>query len=187
MPDPRTSFAPASTGISSALASYHSPFGLAGLNASILVSAGGAHTCALLEGGRVACWGFNMFGQLGIGTTSTTSLIPTVVEVGGECRAILMRPYVAYLFMSACLDERGRCAFFSNLLSWEKPALSFLIESSSGYQAVDCACCTRSRDRRREVLPTCARSLALTWRMRRTARRPGLPHHGTTSARPPRL
>jgi hypothetical protein len=39
------------------------------------VTAGGAHTCALLVGGDVACWGRNADGQLGIGSTES---------VGGE-------------------------------------------------------------------------------------------------------
>jgi alpha-tubulin suppressor-like RCC1 family protein len=32
---------------------------------AIQVAAGGAHTCALSRAGRVYCWGFNQFGQLG--------------------------------------------------------------------------------------------------------------------------
>jgi alpha-tubulin suppressor-like RCC1 family protein len=33
------------------------------------VSVGRAHTCALLEGGRARCWGWNKYGQLGYGHT----------------------------------------------------------------------------------------------------------------------
>lgn len=31
------------------------------------ITAGGAHSCALIEGGRVRCWGWNTSGQLGLG------------------------------------------------------------------------------------------------------------------------
>ncbi len=43
---------------------------LVDLGGSVLdLAAGIQHTCALLNGGRVRCWGYNQFGMLGIGTT----------------------------------------------------------------------------------------------------------------------
>ena len=51
------------------------------------IGAGGAHTCAVLEGGTVRCWGANGSGQLGDGSTVgaaapvTVSGISTAVEV----------------------------------------------------------------------------------------------------------
>ena len=34
------------------------------------ISTGNYHTCALLDNASVKCWGYNLYGQLGIGNTT---------------------------------------------------------------------------------------------------------------------
>jgi len=58
---------------------------LSGRAATGLV-AGGRHTCALLLGGGLACWGWNEFGQLGVGTT--TNVGDNAGEMGDSLRAV---------------------------------------------------------------------------------------------------
>ena len=57
------------------------PVDVAGLSSGVVtLAAGGAHTCALLTGGAVKCWGANDWGQVGDNST-TTRLTP--VDVAG--------------------------------------------------------------------------------------------------------
>jgi alpha-tubulin suppressor-like RCC1 family protein len=50
---------------------------------AVAISAGGAHTCALLDNGAVSCWGYGIFGQLGIGVVDNKSS-PTLITGFGQ-------------------------------------------------------------------------------------------------------
>ena len=56
------------------------------------VEAGGLHTCALLYGGDLKCWGMNYNGQLGIGPRANPDVVPTTAEcttgTSDGCRAL---------------------------------------------------------------------------------------------------
>ena len=58
------------------------PIDVPGLSSGVRsVTAGGAHTCALLHSGAVKCWGRNLHGQLGIGSTTDSGFpvdVPTL-------------------------------------------------------------------------------------------------------------
>lgn len=64
--------------------SHHSsaaPALVKGIDSAIDVSAGHAHTCAVLLNGAVKCWGLNNWGQLGNGNTKSSDVPVSVKEI----------------------------------------------------------------------------------------------------------
>ncbi len=66
---------------------------LATNSAGNFISAGEGHTCVIVEGGDVLCWGNNEFGQLGYGHTEVigddeTPASAGVVDLGGSAKEI---------------------------------------------------------------------------------------------------
>ena len=66
------------------------PVEVGGLQSGIrAISAGGLlglnHTCALMSGGGIKCWGNNTYGQLGDGTTTNTATPADVAEFDAGC------------------------------------------------------------------------------------------------------
>ena len=57
---------------------FKTPVSVSGISTGVSVTAGGAHSCAVLTTGSMKCWGDNSWGQLGDGTIDP-SLVPVAV------------------------------------------------------------------------------------------------------------
>jgi alpha-tubulin suppressor-like RCC1 family protein len=65
------------------------PVDVIGLSSGVIaIEAGDDHTCAVTAGGAVKCWGFNHYGQLGDGTTTSRSVPVAIQSLAGGVRAV---------------------------------------------------------------------------------------------------
>ena len=65
---------------------------VSGLSSVIAIAAGGFHSCAIVSGNTARCWGDNVSGQLGNGSTSD-SLTPVTVSGLSTAAAITAGDY----------------------------------------------------------------------------------------------
>ena len=71
---------------------------------ALVISGGGATSCAIVTGGRLLCWGNNMDGQLGIGSSGDARNSPA--EVAGVAMGNKERCAV-YIYMQVHADTSG--------------------------------------------------------------------------------
>jgi alpha-tubulin suppressor-like RCC1 family protein len=65
------------------------PVDVIGLSSGVIaLEAGDDHTCAVTGAGRVMCWGYNEFGQLGDGTTESRSVPVEAQAITGRIRSV---------------------------------------------------------------------------------------------------
>jgi alpha-tubulin suppressor-like RCC1 family protein len=75
------------------LHSSPTPVDVTGLRSGVeMVASGPNHVCALIRGGRLKCWGYNLDGQLGNGTSSIQPKTRpvSVVGLGGTAKALTL-------------------------------------------------------------------------------------------------
>ena len=63
--------------------SYPTPVPVSGISGAVRLSAAGYHTCAVVSGGTVRCWGDNNEGELGDGTNVFAGVPSTVSGISG--------------------------------------------------------------------------------------------------------
>jgi alpha-tubulin suppressor-like RCC1 family protein len=72
----------------------HTPVDIAGLTSGVAsVVTGGGHVCALMDAGEVRCWGYNLFGELGDGTTFNSTTPVSVTKLGVDVAAVTTGAY----------------------------------------------------------------------------------------------
>lgn len=64
------------------------PISLQGSGRAKAITAGGSHTCALHTDGTIACWGYNLYGQLGDGGNTNQFATHDIIGLPGGVRAV---------------------------------------------------------------------------------------------------
>jgi alpha-tubulin suppressor-like RCC1 family protein len=78
-----------------------SPANVTGLGSGVsAVSAGARHTCARMQAGGAMCWGYNLYGQVGDGTTVTRPAPVNVSVLPGGLGSIQVGNYYTCALLS---------------------------------------------------------------------------------------
>jgi hypothetical protein len=65
-------------------------------NTPTAIVAGAYHTCALLDGGELVCWGSNSQGQLGLESTISVGTLPA--DMGASLQLVYLPPGVKRIY-----------------------------------------------------------------------------------------
>ena len=136
------------------------PVAVSGLVGATAIASGGAHNCALLGGGKVACWGNNDSGQLGIGAATgpqacgvnavacSTTPVPvdglaevTAITAGGSYTCALLMNGTVACWGDNSLGQLGNGSSTGSSTPVLVPGLSGVTAIGAGYGH---ACALRS-------------------------------------------
>jgi alpha-tubulin suppressor-like RCC1 family protein len=99
---------PTSYGTSTAVST---PVAVTGITNAVQIEAGEYHTCAVLDDHTIACWGSDVYGQLGDSPGNDTSAVP--LAVSGVTNAIQVTAG-AYHSCATLADGTARCWGYNN-------------------------------------------------------------------------
>jgi alpha-tubulin suppressor-like RCC1 family protein len=86
------------------------PVAVSGLAGARALAAGMEHSCALLDGGGVSCWGHNDVGQLGDGTTTSSALPRTVLDAASGAALTGIKAVAVDGFHACAIRANGEVA-----------------------------------------------------------------------------
>jgi alpha-tubulin suppressor-like RCC1 family protein len=89
-----------------------SPVSLPAGKKAVAISGGNSHTCAILDDGSAACWGYDGVGQLGDGATSTGSDVPSPVGLPAGKKAVAIS--AGFSHTCAALDDGSAACWGSD-------------------------------------------------------------------------